>query len=309
MSFVFFVVNPSYQIGVDGGGTKTEAILLDATGAIIARHNAGGCNPSQVGPAQARAVLENVLGALLAGSTISQLDAPVARTLLCLAGSRQFWTETAATLKTYGRVTVTDDALPVLELATGGAPGLVLHAGTGSFVAARAPDGQVHYAGGLGWKLGDPGSAFELGRRGIAHGLLELQGWMPASDLGPALQAHTRLTEAGAITRHFYAAPDANALIAGFAPRVTDLAAEGCAPAQIALTASLSELLDLGRAVTARLFPAATIPCGLSGALLNCPPARHALVALAKARDWRVEFRPIAEPPIEGVRRLLMAGR
>lgn len=44
------------------------------------------------------------------------------------------------------------------------APELVLHAGSGSFVAARGLDGAVHYAGGLGWKFGDAGSGFEIGR-------------------------------------------------------------------------------------------------------------------------------------------------
>ena len=34
---------------------------------------------------------------------------------------------------------------------------------TGSFVAARGPDGGHHYAGGLGWRLGDPGSSHDLG--------------------------------------------------------------------------------------------------------------------------------------------------
>ena len=79
-----------------------------------------------------------------------------------------FWRETAAALQGYGKVTTTDDSVPVLELATAGAPGLVLHAGTGSFVAARTADGATHYAGGLGWKLGDPGSGYDIGRRAVA---------------------------------------------------------------------------------------------------------------------------------------------
>ena len=74
--------------------------------------------------------------------------------------------ETAATLQAdegFGKVVACDDSRPVLELATGGKPGLVLHAGTGSFVAAQAPDGTLHYAGGTGWRFGDPGSGYDLG--------------------------------------------------------------------------------------------------------------------------------------------------
>ena len=50
-----------YRIGIDGGGTKTECILLDEAGAIVARHLAPGCNPSVVGPEQARLIVTDAL--------------------------------------------------------------------------------------------------------------------------------------------------------------------------------------------------------------------------------------------------------
>ena len=39
----------SYKIGVDGGGTKTECILVDPQGEIVARRLAPGSNPNVVG--------------------------------------------------------------------------------------------------------------------------------------------------------------------------------------------------------------------------------------------------------------------
>ncbi len=292
---------------------------------------APGCNPSQAGPGLARATLDAALAALTAGQT-----GAIARCALYVAGAPAFWRDYAAGLAGYACVTSDSDALPVLELATGGAAGLVLHCGTGSFIAARAPDGSVHYAGGLGWKLGDPGSGFELGRRGGARALLELQGWAPPSGLGAALQAHTGLEHAGDITRFFYHDPSANARLAAFAPVLFDLAESGCAPALAAVQASLSELADQAGWVLARLFsrpahdqsgpasapagphradtaavretPAADrppLPCGLSGAILNRPLAATWLRELAAARHWPVALHLITEPPIEGVRRLL----
>lgn len=293
----------SYSIGVDGGGTKTDLILVDATGTIVGRHTAAGCSPSHLGVDGARTVLTDALVAVRG-------DRPVTRTRLFMAGSPATWREIAAQLHGFGRVSTDTDALPVLELGTGGEPGLVLHAGTGSFVVARAPDGSTHYAGGLGWKFGDPGSGYELGRRAVAHALLELQGWAAASGLGDALREHTGLNDAPAITRSLYAEADANARIAGFARRVLELAAAGCAPAQAALAGSLTELVEQGRLVTAKLFPDAThITCGVSGAILNTPVATFTLQALAASRAWPVGFRFISEPPIEGVRRLLITDR
>jgi N-acetylglucosamine kinase-like BadF-type ATPase len=296
----------SYKIGVDGGGTKTECILVDAAGDIVARRTAPGTNPSLIGPEPAARVLREALQALIAGPPARRID----RTLLCLAGSQSFWQETAAALRGFGRVETAADSLPVLELGTGGAPGCVLHAGTGSFVAARAPDGSLHYAGGLGWRFGDAGSGYDLGRRGIARALLELQGWAEPSALADALCQHTGLAGYGANSRHFYAAADANVQIAAFAPRVVDLAGHGCGPAQQIIAESLTNLATVVNAVLRRLFPAATVaalvPCGVSGLLLNQPPCLHALRALSVTHAWPVQLQPITDPPIEGMRRLLL---
>lgn len=295
------MATPTFLIGVDGGGTKTDLILVDpATGEIVAKHTAPGCSPSHIGPGRARA---NLTAALLA----VRGDRAVARTCLYMAGSPAAWAEMAPLLEGFGRIETGTDASPVLELATDGAPGLVLHAGTGSFIAARSPAGTEHYAGGLGWRFGDPGSATDIGRRAIASALLELQGWAPATELGDALKAHTGLPDAAAITRSFYAGAEANASIAGFARRVIELAQQGCRPAQVALHSSLAELVAQARLVAGRLFAGEEeIPCGVSGALLNGDAARYALIALAQTHGWPVRYRFITDPPIEGVRRLLV---
>lgn len=294
--------NSSFQIGVDGGATKTECILVDAAGTIVARHLAPGCNANITGTAVAAATLTSALAALHA-----QLpSARIAATHLFMSGVPTFWQEFAATLTGYGRVSAAPDSLPTLELATHGAPGLVIHAGTGSFVAARGPEGSIHYAGGTGWRFGDPGSGYELGRRAIARALLELQGWLPASRLGPVVRAHTELGDAAdarAITRYFYAHAEPNRVIAALAPAILRLAEEGDAAAHHVLIESATELLDLAAAVAAKLFPAtppASITTGLSGALLTHP----AVLAALKTRT-ALPLTPITAAPSEGVRRLL----
>ena len=294
--------NSSFQIGVDGGATKTECILVDEAGTIVARHLAPGCNANITGTAVAAATLTSALAALHA-----QLpSARIAATHLFMSGVPTFWQEFAATLTGYGRVSAAPDSLPTLELATHGAPGLVIHAGTGSFVAARGPEGSIHYAGGTGWRFGDPGSGYELGRRGIARALLELQGWLPASRLGPVVRAHTELGDAAdarAITRYFYAHAEPNRVIAALAPAILRLAEEGDGAAHHVLIESATELLDLAAAVAAKLFPAtppASITTGLSGALLTHP----AVLAALKTRT-ALPLTPITAAPSEGVRRLL----
>lgn len=297
----------TYKIGVDGGGTKTECILVDGSGAIVARHLAPGCNPNVVGPDQARLIVTDALCALIAPAASAAKAVSVKETQLFMSGSPGFWQEFAASLTDFGKVSTAPDSLPTLELATRGEPGLVIHAGTGSFVAARSPDGVVHYAGGTGWRFGDPGSGYELGRRAISRALLELQGWMPPSRLGPTVRDHTQLGDAAdarAVTRFFYAHAEPNRVIAALAPAILRLANEGDHTAHQVLIESASELLDLATRVATKLFPGQSldsIPTGLSGALLT-----HPTVVAALAPRTPLPLTPISEAPIEGVRRLLV---
>jgi glucosamine kinase len=297
-------VGISYKIGVDGGGSKTECILVDAAGAVVARHLAPGCNPNVVGSEQARLIVTDALCAL-ASSLNSQPSTlnRIATTLLCMAGSRAFWKEFAAGLTDFGAVQTTDDAQPVLELATEGRSGLVLHSGTGSFVAARTADGSVHYAGGLGWRFGDPASGYEIGRCAIARALLELQGWAPPSRLAATVHDHTQLSDAGAITRFFYQHAEPNRQIAALAPAVLRLAEEGDHTAHQLVIEACQPLLDLAQQMAAKLFantPFDTLRAGLSGPILTHPTVVAALVPRSA-----LPLVPVSAAPIEGVRRLL----
>lgn len=296
-----------FRIGVDGGATKTECILVDAAGEIVARHLAPGCNPNLLGAEQARLVITDALCHLVQDA--AGHPRPVASTHLFVAGSRTFWRDTALHLTGFGEITVADDSLPVLELATCGQPGLVLHAGTGSFVAARDPAGNLHYAGGTGWRFGDPAGGYDLGRRAISRALLELQGWTPMTRLGPTVRDATGLgtaADAAAVTRFFYQHPEPNRAIAALAPALLRLAAEGDATVLQLVTEAVEELAALATRVATRLFPDRpldTLPAGLSGPILT----HSAVVPLLTARS-PLPLVPVTGTPIEGVHRLVLRG-
>lgn len=292
----------SWKIGVDGGGTKTECILVDPSGAIAARHVGPGCSPSLVGQESAAEIATEVLNAVRRGHP----EAVISSTLLCMAGSRAFWKKVGDGLVGFGHASTVDDSVPVLELATRGAPGIVVHAGTGSFVAARTPNGTVHYAGGIGWRFGDEGSGYDLGRRAIGRALLELQGWAPASGLGALVRERTGQTTSGAVSSYFYGDPATNNGVASLAPEVLRLAAAGDPAAAEAVTSSVVQLLSLAVSVTDQLFPGErpdSFRAGVSGHILNHSFSYAVLTARAPFPLGR-----ITEAPIEGVRLLLARG-
>ncbi len=288
-----------FQLGVDGGGTKTELVLIDGDGEVVTQHIAPGCNPNVVGQEQARAVLLEALGQIY--------REPVIRTHLYMAGSPQFWQDFAAHLEDFGEVAAFKDSLPVLELATDGEPGLVLHGGTGSFVAVRDAHGESHYAGGLGWRFGDPGSGYDLGQRAIARGLLELQSWAKPTRIGQLIKDHGEsisVYDTPSLTRYFYQNPAPNKVIASLAPGVLHLAAEGDQTASEMVKASALPLLELATEVATRLFPQTPLdelPAGLTGPIMTHPTVIETLLPHSP-----LPLAPVTAPPIEGVRKLLL---
>src|SRR5467141_1536544 len=49
MPFFTYALSMDYVLGFDGGGTKTECVLMDPAGKILARSFSGPSNPSRVG--------------------------------------------------------------------------------------------------------------------------------------------------------------------------------------------------------------------------------------------------------------------
>ena len=290
-------------IGVDGGATKTALILTDVHGRLLERQKGPGCSPSHLGPDGARALISRLLHALVSRPVGTRLE--ITRTLLFMAGAPAFWKDFAAGLTGFGRVETFDDSRPVLQLACGHEPGLALHCGTGSFVAARDPEGGCHYAGGLGWRLGDPGSSHDLGVRATRLALMELDGWSPHGAVSRMVKAKTGQTSRADLLRHLYTRNDPNTLLAGLAPDLVQLAERGDADARRILEDSLQPLVALALTVSSRLKLPGDVPCGLSGRLFRSEAGRQAFASLLKEKRTLWRLVPINDEPIEGVRQLL----
>jgi len=118
-------------IGIDAGGTKTLAILVDAQGREIARASTGGANPWDVGPDAARAALHIVLNQLMTGGNVSVVclgAAGIDREADRLAAEMRL----RALLPNRIATIVRNDAAAVLGLIGSDRPAMVVIADTGS---------------------------------------------------------------------------------------------------------------------------------------------------------------------------------
>src|SRR5216684_1672252 len=159
-----------YVLGFDGGGTKTDCVLMDETGAILARSRSGSSNPTTFGVEAALAALTVAATEALRAAGKSEKD--VGYFVAGLSGaaepSMQWVMQSGLQPKfPYARISVTSDLLLSLG-ATGEIPSVVVIAGTGSAVLGRSAPLEVARAGGFGPVLGDPGSAYDIGRKAVA---------------------------------------------------------------------------------------------------------------------------------------------
>jgi len=161
----------NYFLGVDGGGTKTDCVILRVDGEIVGQGSAGPSNPLRVGfPAAFEAVRVASSNAMAeAGLLPRQITAAVVG--LAGAGRRNTVRRTLVFLTQMlpnATNLVTTDLEIALETAVGVGQGVVLVAGTGSAAFGRNAEGQTARSGGYGPWIGDEGSAYDMGRRAVA---------------------------------------------------------------------------------------------------------------------------------------------
>ncbi len=159
-----------YVLGFDGGGTKTDCVLMDETGAILARSRSGSSNPTTFGvEASLTALSAAATDALRAAERSEQDVAYVLGGVSGAAESDMRWDLMRGLQPRFPKATViiTSDLLLSLG-ATGEIPSVVVIAGTGSAVLGRTAPVELARAGGFGPVIGDPGSAYDIGRRATA---------------------------------------------------------------------------------------------------------------------------------------------
>lgn len=215
-------------LGVDGGQSATKAVVADETGRILGRGKAGPCNHAKAGEGRAklerglRGAIETALAA--SGRTLETIEFQAS--CLGMSGGPDDKRAIIAELIHAEHLEVTTDAHIALLGATGGGPGAVVIAGTGSIALARDRHGKTHRAGGWGYVFGDEGSAFDIVRRALRAALREEEGWGDATTLTQGLlDAVPAATDVNHLMHLFYTEDYPRSRVAALAPLV-QLAAE-----------------------------------------------------------------------------------
>lgn len=174
----------SYIIGIDGGGTKTHCLLASLDGEIIHECYGGPSNFLVQGIEPVSAMLLNLINSCIIKLKISLKEIEVVLLGTTGAGRRSDAERLEQGFLEYlkkqnlklNRFRVESDARIALEGAFTGKPGSILIAGTGSIMFGKDTQGSIHRVGGFGRYLGDEGSGYMLGRKGLVAVSKEFDG-------------------------------------------------------------------------------------------------------------------------------------
>lgn len=245
-----------YFLGVDGGQTATVAVVADGEGRILGTGVGGPCNHVK-GPGGRRKFVSAIEQALGRACQAAGLDPDgIAFEAACLgfSGGPEDKRDLVAGMLRAERLIVTTDAMIALVGATGGEPGVVVIAGTGSIAFGRNSGGRSARAGGWGYIFGDEGGAFDIVRQALRAALRFEEGWGPATALKPALLEATGAASANELLHLFYTRRYSRPRIAGFARLVDETARQGDRIAIEVLHQAAQQLATLAAAVRRQLF-------------------------------------------------------
>ncbi|WP_232820167.1 N-acetylglucosamine kinase [Brachybacterium sp. YJGR34] len=293
----------------DIGATRSRLALAPLDGPVIAEAEGPGANLRSSGPDALETLVETVREVRFRGRRAQgrEVDAPIHAVALGVSGAgparaAEIRRAVAEHLARLGidpaRVLVTDDLRTAFLAGGVGDDALLLLAGTGA-VAVRFHDREpIARRDGMGWLLGDIGSAVWLGRRTLEAVAADIDGRGPRTQLTEAVGELLDLdlreglrppSPTGDLRQDLIRALDehlpagAPAALGRFS-RLPGRAAEDPVAREI-LTTVVEHVLDSARA----LDPDAGLPVVLAGSVLASPgPLHDEVVAGLRAEDRSV---------------------
>jgi N-acetylglucosamine kinase-like BadF-type ATPase len=214
-------------IGVDGGGTKTQAVVADLQGTVLARGLGGASNHKRVGFEKAceaiAGAVDGALGPVLSGKTTVRplwRSGRIAAACFGLSGidSSEDEAPLLAWAKEQGfaaKISVVNDTELILAAGTPDGFGVAAISGTGSNCIARSPKGQTLRVGGWGPSLGDEGSGYAMGMHALRAATQAADGRGNAKAILQMVLRHYKLRDANALVTYIYRPEVTHADLAG----------------------------------------------------------------------------------------------
>jgi N-acetylglucosamine kinase-like BadF-type ATPase len=294
-----------YVVGFDCGGTYPRGVLVDESWTVLARAAAGPGNPLSAGMAVAARSYTTVFRRLLAEAGLRPRQIGAIGLGAAGAGRPAQQRQIRAVLRALApaaRIRIDSDGLIGLLGATLGRGGIIVIAGTGSFVLGVDRQRKQARGGGWGPLLGDEGSGATIGRAAIQAVLRAEDGRETPTKLRRIVFAHFGVRSCADLVTRIYAKPPTPSQFAELWPAVLRAARSGDPAARALLEHGGAELAATVEAVAVQLdFGAVDFPLILSGGVLqNDSPLRSTLLQRLRRTVPRARLAEPAAPPEMG---------
>jgi N-acetylglucosamine kinase-like BadF-type ATPase/DNA-binding XRE family transcriptional regulator len=290
---------PTYYLGIDGGGTKTEFLLTNAEGERISACTLGASNPIDVGIEECRRVLDAGIAEVTRGLPLRRVSA-FAGIAGGISGDNRERIRAILAGYGFGKCDNGSDAQSAVAVALGERDGITLIAGTGSIVFARH-GGELYRFGGFGYLLEEGGSGFSIGRDGILAALHAEENGTMQTPLYFAVQNMTECPTVLSAIGKLY--EGGKRTFAEYAPAVFSAAAEGDGVAKAILLRNAGALAALIRSAD-RLFSEEERDVVMVGGLTRYRDVYLPMIEAELPRDGRYRLNVSTESPVWGALRL-----
>ncbi|OGO13819.1 MAG: hypothetical protein A2Y93_17030 [Chloroflexi bacterium RBG_13_68_17] len=194
-------------LGVDGGATKTHALIADETGQVHGFGQAGTGNHQTLGLERALAEIAKAVRAALAQAGVTPEAVEIGR--FCLAGADlpedfAMLQQAVERLGLCRSVVINNDTLAALRAGSTRPWAVVVICGTGFNAAGRAPDGREIILPGLGPISGDWGGGSDLGLEMIRLVMRAWDGRGPPTRLTPQVLRALEVPSEDVLLRRLY---------------------------------------------------------------------------------------------------------
>lgn len=259
-------------VAIDAGATKTHAAaLIGEDGWHFAQ--AGPANPDVIGLEGTVEVVVNVLGEVvrqaIPSGEIEVAGAFAGVASVDTAAERSALSSAMSTVVPGASIVVGNDLLGAWATSLLCGPGVVLISGTGSNCFGVDDTGRTWRAGGWGHLLGDEGSAYWIGLHGLKAAVEDRDRRGARTEVTAAALAHFGAESVEGLAKAFYREQWSKSDVAGFAPRVLEVATDGDGVARGICSRAAQALVLHVRTVASVLAFSPPFDVGLVGGIVE----------------------------------------
>jgi N-acetylglucosamine kinase-like BadF-type ATPase len=311
---------PGTVLAIDGGNSKTDAILVDDHGRVIAAGRGGGFTPQITGvPAAleaASAAVEQIRTQLVAKGQLAAVDGAsgggggmlarhlsayvagadleIEERILAEAFRARGWTDT---------LEIGNDTFALLRAGAGGPWGVAVVCGDGINCAGIGPDGSRARFPSLGSVTGDWGGGSHLGMKALGKAVRGEDGRGPQTQLSAAVAAHFGLPTAEQVAIAIHLDEIDSERIRELSPVLMEVAGQGDRVAEELVSRMAEEIVTMAWIALTRLgLEHSEAEVILGGGVLRAePPAlMRRIRPLAAERFPSARLVIVREAPVHG---------